>query len=280
MAGRRKPTPIEVFEMAIADADHLVALVEGFTNQRKRRMRKELRDRVGDALKVRVADRQHLDCIESDDVFVVFKPAGRLCRDDFIDGRPLRRQALVAACAAFETYLADKAMSRVGPLLKSEATLTQRLRELPLTLADWMKIDQYERKRWGLREYVVEPAVREMASTAPNHVGALLSLRVVTWPAARRSRISTASRPGGTASPMKLTGSGEAAQPLSSMTCALTCWCCELWSRQSRACFSDSGVRRSGRSQQLRHSRHPRAVRRSLYLFRADRRFLSQIYRE
>lgn len=176
MAGRRKPTPIEVFEMAIADADHLVALVEGFTNQRKRRMRKELRDRVGDALKVRVADRQHLDCIESDDVFVVFKPAGRLCRDDFVDGRPLLRQALVAACAAFETYLADKAMSRVGPLLKSEATLTRRLRELPLTLADWMKIDQYERKRWGLREYVVEPAVREMASTAPNQVGALLSL--------------------------------------------------------------------------------------------------------
>ena len=177
MAGKRKQTPTEVFEMAVADAEHLIALVEGFTNQRKRRMRAELRDRVGEALKVGVGDRQHLDCLESDDLFVVFKPGGRLCRNDFVDARPLLRQALVAACAAFETYLADKVMSLVGPLLKNEATLTRRLRELPLTLAVWMEIEQkYERKRWGLREYVVEPAVREMSSTAPNQVGALLGL--------------------------------------------------------------------------------------------------------
>lgn len=177
VAGRRKPKPIEVFETAIADADHLVALVEGFTNQRKRRMRVELRDRVGEALRIRVTDREHLDCIESDDVFVVLKPGGRLSRDDFADGRPLLRQALVAACAAFETYLADKAMSLVGRLLAGEATLTRRLGALPLTLADWMRIQEtYQRKRWGLRQYVVEPAVREMASTAPSQVGALLSL--------------------------------------------------------------------------------------------------------
>lgn len=177
MAGRRKLTANEVFELTIADADHLVALVEGFTNQRVRRMRAELRTRVGEAIGVRVKDRHQLDCLESNDVFLVFKPKGQLCRNDFADARPLLRQALVAACAAFETYLSDKAMSRVGPLLKSESTLTRRLRELPLTLADWMKIDErYERKRWGLREYVVEPAVREMASTSPSQVGALLAL--------------------------------------------------------------------------------------------------------
>jgi hypothetical protein len=163
--------------MTIADADHLVALVEGFTNRRKRRMRTELRERVGEALKVRVADRGQLDCIESEDVFVVLKPGSRLSRDDFADGRPLLRQALVAACAAFETYLADKAMSLVGPLLRTERTLTPRLGGLRLTLADWMRIERrYEKKRWGLREFVVEPAVREMASTAPSQVGAVLSL--------------------------------------------------------------------------------------------------------
>jgi hypothetical protein len=177
VAGRPKLKPIAVFELTIADADHIVELVEGFTNQRVRRMRAELRDRVGEALDVRVRDRQLLDCLESKDVFLVFKPDGRLCRDDFTDARPLLRQALVAACAAFETYLSDKVMSRVGPLLKAESTLTRRLRELPLTLADWMKIDEgYERKRAGLRALVVEPAVRQMSSTSPSQVGALLSL--------------------------------------------------------------------------------------------------------
>jgi hypothetical protein len=177
MAGSRKLSPIEIFELTIADADHLVALVEGFTNRRVRRMRTEMRARIGEVLRVPVRDRMKLDCLESDDVFLVFKPSGRLTRYDFNDSRPLLRQALVAACAAFETYLSDKAMSCVGPLLKSESTLTRRLRELPLTLADWMKIDSgYERKRWGLREHVVEPAVREMSSTSPSQVGTLLSL--------------------------------------------------------------------------------------------------------
>ena|SRR5216683_345557 len=119
MAGSRKLSPIEIFELTIEDADHLVALVEGFTNRRVRRMRAELRERIGEALRVRVRDRSDLDCLESDDVFLVFKPSGRLTRDDFTDARPLLRQALVAACAAFETYLGDKAMSRVGPLLKA-----------------------------------------------------------------------------------------------------------------------------------------------------------------
>jgi hypothetical protein len=49
-------------------------------------------------------------------------------------------------------------------------------------MTDWMAIDRYEKKRWGLRRYVIEPAVREMASTAPNKVGELLSmLGVDNW---------------------------------------------------------------------------------------------------
>lgn len=176
MTGRPKPRPLVVFELTIADADRLVAFVDGFTNTRARRMRAELRVRIGDALRIPARNRDQLDCLESEHVFVVFKPGSGLCRDDFTDPRPLLRQALVAACAAFETYLGDKAMSKVGPLLRDESSLTRRLRELPLTLSDWMKIDLYERKRWGLREYVVEPSVRKMASTAPNQLGALLSL--------------------------------------------------------------------------------------------------------
>jgi hypothetical protein len=177
MPGTRKLTPIEAFELNMSDAHQLVKLVEGFTNERSYRMRAELRDRMGDALRIPDRRRSDLDCLESGDVFVTFLPGSRLARSDFEDPRPLLRQALVAACAAVETYLGDKVMQKVGPLLSSEATLTPRLRDLQLGLDAWMHIEhRYQRKRWGLRELVVEPYVRENCSTAPNKVGIMLSL--------------------------------------------------------------------------------------------------------
>lgn len=173
----RGQKPADIFELTIADADRLVSMAAALTNNRTRRMRAELRDRVGEALKVGKGQRHHLDCIESSDLFVVMKPGSRLCRADFSDARLLLRQALVAACAAFETYIGDKVMSRVRPLMRSERSLTSRLRTLPLTVGDWIRIEAtYQPKRRGLREKIVKPAVREMASTAPNQVGALLSL--------------------------------------------------------------------------------------------------------
>lgn len=177
MTGRKKLSPVEAFELNMSDAHQLVKLVEGFTNQRARRMRAELRARMGEALRVPDRRRRELDCLQSGDVFLTFLPGSRLARSDFADPRPLLRQALVAACAAVETYLGDKVMQRVGPLLKNNLSLTPRLQDLQLSLEDWMHIEhRYERKRWGLRELVVEPYVRENCSTAPNKVGVMLSL--------------------------------------------------------------------------------------------------------
>jgi hypothetical protein len=176
MAGVAKPSPLEAFEANISDAHILIRVAESLTNTRVYRMRKELRDRIGDALRIPPRKREELDCLESADLFVTFRPGSRVTRDDFVDQRPLLRQALVAACAATETYLADKVMERVGPLLQGNGA-TKKLRELPLTLGCWLDIDQrYERKRWGLRGMVVEPYVRENASTASNKVGEMLTL--------------------------------------------------------------------------------------------------------
>jgi hypothetical protein len=181
-------------------------------------MRAELRARIGEALRIADRKRSELDCLESDDVFLTFLPGSRLARTDFEDPRPLLRQALVAACAAVETYLGDKVMQQVGPLLRSEATLTPRLRDLQLGLDAWMQIEhRYQRKRWGLRELVVEPYVRENCSTAPNKVGIMLSLvGLDDWsrkvdgqrrvPRARRSSASSASRTVVTASLTRATG--------------------------------------------------------------------------
>lgn len=176
-ASRARPLPLAAFQANMADAHHLVRLAEGLTNRRAQRMRKELRDKIGAALKIKVADRDALDCLHSQDVFVTFLPGSRLCREDFVDQRPLLRQAIVAGCAATETYLADKVLTRVGPLLASSASATRRMNQLPMTLHDWLYIEQhYQRRRRGLRERVVVPYVREQASTASSKFGEMLGL--------------------------------------------------------------------------------------------------------
>ncbi len=127
-------------------------------------MRAELREKIGDALNISDTKQMSLDCLESNDVFLVFKPASHLGRSDFVDSRPLLRQAIVAACAAFETYLGDKAMASVGALVHSTETMTARLKRVALTLEDFVEIqERYERTGWGVRQLVVEPYVRDAA---------------------------------------------------------------------------------------------------------------------
>jgi hypothetical protein len=181
VAGVKKPTPRQAFLLNIADAHALVRLAEGFVNRRPRRMRTELQERLGEALKIRAQDRRQLDCLESNDVFVTFLPKSRMSRNDFTDLSPLLRQAIVAACAATETYLADKCMEQIGPVLWKSAEIPRRLGELRLSVAEWIFInEQYTYHRRGLREVVIEPAVRERSSTAPNKVGELLSMLGLT----------------------------------------------------------------------------------------------------
>ena len=173
----RKPPPIEAFLNNMADAHHLVAMAEALTNHRHRRLRQELREKLGAALRVRVTDRDQLDAAGSPDVFVVLLPNSRLTREHFADQRPLLRQALVAGCAATETYLADKVMTRVSSAMPNIKMLPNRLGKLPLTVADWLSIEEdYQLRKRGLRERVIEPYVRQNASTAPSKMGEALSL--------------------------------------------------------------------------------------------------------
>jgi RiboL-PSP-HEPN len=181
VAGVRKPTPMEAFSLNMADAHKLVRVAEGFVNKRPRRMRAELQQRLGEALRIRTQDRKQLDCLESSDVFLTFLPGSRLHRDDFADLSPLLRQAIVAACAATETYLADKVMEQIGPVLRKSTEIPKRLGALQLTVDDWLFIDEnYTYQRRGLREVVIEPTVRELSSAASSKVGELLSMLGVT----------------------------------------------------------------------------------------------------
>ena len=172
----RKLSPYEAFVDNIEDAEALLSYAHAFQNRRARSMRSELRSRIGEALKVAVTRQDELDCLESDDLFVVFKPDSRLGRDEFTDLRPLLRQALVAASAALETYVADKAMEFVGSALKVKANeMPRNLRDISLTVGQWAKIEQnYERRKWGIRT-IVDDYIRKTSSTAPNQIGTVLS---------------------------------------------------------------------------------------------------------
>lgn len=172
MAGVSKPTAREAFDYNIADAETLVLLAEALQNKRVRRMRRERRETLGEALGIARRDWNELDCIESQDLFAVFTPASRLARHAFdeVSLRPLLRQALVAGCAALETFVGDRVMELYRGALDSDER-PRRLLELPMTVEEWLWIDEnYTRKRWGLRE-VVEWQVRRISSPSPGQIG-------------------------------------------------------------------------------------------------------------
>ncbi|MCY3558458.1 MAG: HEPN domain-containing protein [Chloroflexi bacterium] len=169
-----KPMPYEAFADNIRDAETLLHYAIAFQNERTRAMRSELRKRIGEALRVPPSQREQLDCIQSRDVFVVFLPDGELNKENFFDLRPLLRQSLVAACAALETYVADKALEFVGPALRADE-LPPRMKGIQLTIGHWVDIErEYSRRGWGIRG-IVEEHIRETSSTDPSQIGKVLS---------------------------------------------------------------------------------------------------------
>lgn len=140
-------------------------------------MRREKRERLGDALSLPQKHWDELECLENDRVFVTFKPGHASLREKLQEPnlRPLLRQALVAACAAIETFCADRVMERYSAAISSIPP-PGGLLELSMTVGDYLAIEEkYEKRGWGLRQ-VVELEVRMRASPAPAQIGQLFSL--------------------------------------------------------------------------------------------------------
>ena len=162
---------MEAFDDNMRDAELLVSYARAFKDRRSRNMRSERRDAIGEALDIPIKDRSEIDRIESDDLFVVLKPGSNLKRDDFVDVRPLLRQAWVAACAALETYVADIVVEYVGYALRSNNP-PQRLLDISLTMGQWLQGGKSS--GWIQRDIVVEH-LRHESSTAHNKIGLVLS---------------------------------------------------------------------------------------------------------
>lgn len=174
MAGKKQPKPIDVFEANIADAERLLAFARALTNGRKYGMRRELRESVGAALRIPKSKWGELDCVESNDVFVALKPGGGVVRGHFteLELRPLLRQAVVAAAAAVESYVSEKAATYAADAL---STRPDRLKEVAITLDDVMEIEsRYKRRSWGYRA-VLEAHLEREASSDPAKIGKVFS---------------------------------------------------------------------------------------------------------
>lgn len=174
MAGKAQPKPIEVFEANISDAERLLAFAEALTNGRKYGMRRELRAAVGGALKIPKGQWGDLDCVESDDVFVLLKPGGRVVRTHFTEFelRPLLRQAVVAISTAVESYISEKAQTFIAGALRDRPP---RLKEVAISLDDVIDIEKkYKRRGWGHRA-ILEQWIETEASPDPGKIGKVFS---------------------------------------------------------------------------------------------------------
>ena len=176
MTGVRKPRSREAFDLNMNDAETLVSIAKLLENERINRMPAGLRSRIGSALRIPKAKHSALECLENQQVFITFKPGsahlrGSLTRENL---RPLLRQALVAGCAAVETYVADRTMELLGPVLRAKEK-PPRLLELTMTVQQYLRVQSYQRKNWGLRD-LIEDQVLLKASTSPSSIGMLMSM--------------------------------------------------------------------------------------------------------
>ena len=163
------PTPLDVFEDNIADAERLLVLTRMLVNMRTYKMRRELRDRVGAAMKVPKRRWDDLDCVESKDLFLVLMPDGQAQRDIFTapELRPLLRQAIVAVCAAIESFVSEKACTYIPAAINSPGGALNRL---PVSFRDVLMVGDYKRPGWAYRKLLTKQ-IEQMASAKPNRIG-------------------------------------------------------------------------------------------------------------
>lgn len=176
MAGVRKPTALEAFQDNFAEA---------LTNTRKYRMRKELREKIGESLRVGKNGWDKLDCIESPEVFVVLMPESRFSRDQFQHQEAMLRQAVVAGCTALETYVGDKTIAEVRKIIgrtNRSGPLPSPLAALELRLDTWEKVERFQRRRLAITDHFIRDEIRERSSTHPQRIKELLKMAGVEDP--------------------------------------------------------------------------------------------------
>lgn len=183
MSGVSKPKPMAAFADNMADAHALVRLADALVTNRTYRMRSEMRTKIGTALRLPQRDHEKLDCVHSDSLYITILPGSGWSRADFQIQEPLLRQALVAGCAAAETFLADRVIECCRK--QTNAQDLGRLGKIGMTVDQWQEVNRSGYPRRTIADKVIAPHVLLNASTSSSKVGELLALVGIARPMAK-----------------------------------------------------------------------------------------------
>ena len=153
MAAPPKMSARDAFNLNIQDAQMLVELAGLLSNQRTRRMRRELRDRLGEALSIPRKRRGELECIENEKVFVTFMPghSGWRRRLDDVGLRPLLEAGTSGWLRSSRDILRRPSHGTLQRCDQGESPPPSRLLESSLTVDQYLTIQEtYQKTGWGL----------------------------------------------------------------------------------------------------------------------------------
>ncbi len=194
MARPRDLSAMEVFNDNMADATRLLRWAQALKNKRRRSMRTEQREAFLTMRRMRRADLDDLDCVESDDLYIVLLPNGprALDKDDFTrtGTEPLLRQSVVAMAAAVEGYVHTKTQQFLTEALdEAEAYIAEpdgkqpgvvrALKKMNMSLMDAMELVERQRDgkriRWNFRD-MLRRELHNFSSSDPDRFGKAFSM--------------------------------------------------------------------------------------------------------
>lgn len=118
--------PLDDLAGSLADAERMLAIVDGLSDIRIQRMRSDQKQTLGAALKVPSSERAQLERAEGREAWVIIKPGAGLRRDMFgADAlAPLIRQSVVVIAAAVEVYVAASVNRALAAMLATSGLPT------------------------------------------------------------------------------------------------------------------------------------------------------------
>lgn len=172
-------SPLAAFEDNIQDAIILVNRAKFLSTIGMRKLQSARTELVCDFLKIPKRDRGDVLCLENDHLFFVIKKDVGFGLDEMKNADPLYRQAIVAGCAALESYVADIMIQHLDFALGLKEP-SSKLTGMPITLREWHEIDsKYVQGIRGVKK-IIRENIKKSAGPSSASVGYIMSMMQLT----------------------------------------------------------------------------------------------------
>lgn len=172
-------SPLAAFEDNIQDAIILVNRAKFLSTIGMRKLQSARTELVCDFLKIPNRDRGDVLCLENDHLFFVIKKDVGFGLEEMKNADPLYRQAIVAGCAAIESYVADIMIQHLDFALGLKEP-SSKLTGMPITLREWHEIDaKYVQGIRGVKK-IIRENIKKSAGPSSASVGYIMSMMQLT----------------------------------------------------------------------------------------------------